>query len=221
MVAVIFHRGRNRQAHYTHGTGRRDRLAAAVAGAVVLFGIDAVAVVRSHGQLLRGVWNFPDDDPHAFRVQVTARQWAWTFRTPGADGQFNTTDDVVTLNRLHAPVGRPVLMQLTSKDVVHSMYLPNFRTKIDAVPGTVTRMWFQARETGLFEIGCTQHCGAWHYKMRGELLVMEQDAYRRWAGRAAEDTALRAAAAAAGPTTATTGGATTATEEGWPWNPVP
>ena len=68
-------------------------------------------------------------------MEVTAQQWAWTFRYPGADGRFNTADDFVTLNELRVPVDRAVYLQLTSKDVVHSFYLPNFRNKIDAIPG--------------------------------------------------------------------------------------
>jgi cytochrome c oxidase subunit II len=196
LVAVLFHRGGARQAQYTHGTRRRDRAVALIAGAVVLFGIDAVAVWRSSQHLRAGFWNMPDADPQVFRVEVTAQQWSWTFRYPGADGQFGTADDVTSLNELRVPVDRPISLQLTSKDVVHAMYLPNFRNKIDAVPGTVTRMWFQARETGQFEIGCAQHCGAWHYKMRGVLIVLAEDAFARWWERA-QDTAARAMAVAA------------------------
>jgi cytochrome c oxidase subunit 2 len=223
MVAVLFHRGRKRQAHYTHGAGARDRLVAAVAAAIVLFGIDAVAVVRTSEQLRMGFWRYPDADPRAVRVQVTGQQWAWSFRYPGADGRFNTDDDILTLNELRVPVGRPAYLQLTSKDVVHSFYLPNFRNKIDVIPGAITRMWFQPQEIGTFEIACAQHCGAWHYKMRGELTVMEDDAFSRWSVRAAVDTALRAGGAnpgASGPQGAEPMPATTAAAalgDGWPW----
>lgn len=233
LVAVLFHRGPGLQAEYTHGTRGRDRLVALVAGAVVLFGIDAVAVWRSSEHLRAGFWSFPDADPRAFRVEVTAQQWSWTFRYPGADGQFGTADDVTSLNELRVPVDRPITLQLTSKDVVHAMYLPNFRNKIDAVPGTVTRMWFQARETGSFEIGCAQHCGAWHYKMRGRLLVLGEDDYTGWWERA-RDTAARARigvdASGAPATTAPVGGAGAPIEpaaagaaalasqpDAWPW----
>ena len=58
---------------------------------------------------------------------------------------------------------------------MHSFYLPNFRTKIDAVPGNTTRLWFEAREPGRFEIGCAQHCGVSHYKMRAELFATGAD----------------------------------------------
>lgn len=209
LVALVFHRGRRKVARYTHGTRRRDRAAAVIAGAVVLFGIDAVALVRSTSALRGGFWRYPDGDPNAFRVEVTAQQWAWNFRYPGGDGVFNTADDIVTLNDLRVPLGRPVYLQITSKDVVHSLYLPNFRTKIDAIPGSVTRMWFEAKETGTFEIACAQHCGAWHYKMRGELTVLEGDALARWMARAVADAALRYVPADA------------EAHDGWAWTPAP
>jgi cytochrome c oxidase subunit II len=219
LIAVLFHRGRNRQAHYTHGHAGRDRMVAVIAGAAVLFGIDAVAVVRSAGQLRSGFWHYPDADPQAVRVEVTAQQWVWTFRYPGGDGRFNTPDDIVTLNELRVPVGRPVVLQLTSKDVVHSLYLPNFRTKIDAIPGATTRMWFEAKETGLFEIGCAQHCGAWHYKMRGELTVMDADAFVGWSRRAAAESALRSQPP--GPGAPTGMGTTASPPDGWTWKLTP
>jgi len=234
-VAIVFHSGRRRQARYTHGTRRRDRLVALVSAAVVLIGIDAVAVVQSSEHLRAGFWKNPDGDPRVFRVEVTAQQWSWTFRYPGADGAFGTADDVTSLNALRVPVDRPISLQLTSKDVVHAMYLPNFRNKIDAIPGNVTRMWFQARETGTFEIGCAQHCGAWHYKMRGQLIVLADGDFARWWDRARE-TAARAAlplnadgagAGAAAATGPVTGGAAPmevpapAAQPGlpdaWPW----
>jgi cytochrome c oxidase subunit 2 len=146
LVAIVLHRGARRTARYTHGTSARERWPAVVAAAVVLFGVDAVAVVKSASALRQGFWSYPDADSNAVRVEVTAQQWAWNFRYPGDDGVFNTADDIVTLNDLRAPVGRPLYLQLTSKDVVHSMYLPNFRTKIDAVPGSVTRMWVDPRQ---------------------------------------------------------------------------
>jgi cytochrome c oxidase subunit II len=213
VVALLFHRGRNRTAHYTHGNRPRDRLPALIAGALVLFGIDAVALVRSTARLREGMWRYPDGDPLATRIEVTAQQWAWTFRYPGADGLFETPDDIVTLNDLRVPIGKPVYVQLTSKDVIHSMYLPNFRTKIDAVPGTITRMWFQPTEVGVYEIGCAQHCGAWHYKMRGELTVLSSEDFARWQVRAAADAALRYQ-----PSDAET---TQSRSDGWPWKPAP
>jgi cytochrome c oxidase subunit 2 len=198
LAAVVFHRGRGKQgkpgareAHYTHGTSWRDRLVAALVGLVVLVGIDLVALVRSADALRTTFWSYPDGDPAAVRVEVLAQQWSWTFRHPGRDGRFNTADDLVTLNELRVPAGRPVYLQLKAKDVVHSFYLPNFRTKVDVVPAAVTRLWFQPRDTGRFEIGCAQHCGAFHYKMRGTLVVEEPADFARWFERASADALLR------------------------------
>ena len=148
VVAVVFHRGPRRQPATPTATERGTGLATLAVGAVVLFGIDAVAVVRSTERLRPGVLALSRRRSSALRVEVTAQQWAWTFRYPGADGRFNTADDIVTLNELRVPVDRAVYLQLTSKDVIHSLYLPNFRNKIDAVPGTVTRMWFQPTSGG-------------------------------------------------------------------------
>ena len=106
--------------------------------------VDAVLAVRALGRLRDALLALPRRRPGALRVEVTARQWAWTFRTAGPDGRFATPDDVVTLGELHVPVGRPIYLKLRSKDVIHSLYLPNFRTKLDAIPGSTTRLWFEA-----------------------------------------------------------------------------
>src|SRR3954468_18699230 len=171
LTAALFHRGRGgrRQALYTHGDSRRHLLLTLGVGLAMLLAVDAVLAARSTRDMRARFWRYPDGDPAALRIEVMARQWSWTFRTAGPDGRFGTPDDVVTLNELHIPAGRPIYLKLRAKDVVHSFYLPNFRTKVDAVPGTTTRLWFQATQLGRFEIGCAQHCGAGHYLMRGEL----------------------------------------------------
>jgi cytochrome c oxidase subunit 2 len=124
------------------------------------------------------------------RIEVQAHQWAWNGRYPGPDGKFNTEDDVVTLNDLRVPVGVPVIVELASVDVIHSMNLPNFRVKRDAVPGDLTRLTFKARTPGEYEIACAQHCGPNHYKMRGVLTVLPMERYRDWL-RVAEADARR------------------------------
>src|SRR5436305_1189284 len=122
LVAVIFHRDRGgrRRAQYTHGDGRAAGLLTACVAAALFFGIDAVALRRSDADLRAAFWRFPEADPAALRVEVTAQQWAWTFRYAGADGRFDTRDDIVTLNELHVPVATPIYLKLRSKDVAHS-----------------------------------------------------------------------------------------------------
>ena len=114
------------------------------------------------------------------RVQIGARQWAWDIRYPGADGQFDTPDDFYTVSELVVPIGRPVVFELGSGDVIHSLYLPNFRIKQDAIPGRVLRGWFQAKKLGRYDIACAQHCGVHHYQMGGEVRVVSDAEFVTW-----------------------------------------
>jgi cytochrome c oxidase subunit II len=193
LTALLFHRARAGRTwgQHTHGNRTRDRVLMFTVALVMFVAIDVTLALRSTRDLEGRFWHYPDADPAALRVEVTARQWAWTFRTAGTDGRFVTPDDVVTLNELDVPVGRPVYLKLRSVDVVHSLYLPSFRTKIDAIPGMITRAWFQATEAGRSEIGCAQHCGVNHYKMRGLLIVRDEADYGDWLARAETDSRLR------------------------------
>ncbi len=207
-ATLIFHRARAGRPHaqHTHGDSLRARLLTFGVGLTLFVAIDVTLAVRASAHLREHFWNYPDADPNALRVEVTARQWAWTFRTAGPDGRFATPDDVVTLNELHAPIGRPVYLKLRSKDVVHSFYVPSFRTKIDAIPGSTTKLWFQVQEAGRYEVGCAQHCGVSHYKMRGWVIATPEDEYRAWLARAETDSRLRYDPAD-----------TAADQEGWAW----
>ncbi len=188
----LFHRQGKAKALYTHGDRKNNYLVTALVGGAVFFGIDMVVLVRSASELNQYFWKYPTAmAPDVVRVEVTAQQWAWNFRYPGADGKFNTPDDIVTLNDLRVPVDKPVHLKIRSKDVIHSFYLPNFRNKIDAIPGNITQLWFQGKEAGKYEIGCAQHCGVSHYKMRGELMVVTPDEFARWSKMAAADSARR------------------------------
>jgi cytochrome c oxidase subunit 2 len=193
LVAIVFHRARARRTrgHHTHGLRVRDGALMFTVALVMFVAVDVTLALRTSRDLETRFWRYPDGDPQALRVEVTARQWAWTFRTAGPDGRFGTADDVVTLNELDIPVGHPIYLKLRSRDVVHSLYLPNFRTKIDAIPGMTTRMWFQATVPGQFEIACAQHCGVNHYKMRGLLYARPEADYRDRLARAETDSRLR------------------------------
>ena len=210
LFALAFYRERSgrTRAHHTHGDRARDKALTFAVALAMFIVIDVTLAARAAGQLHGVFWRYPDADPNALRVEVTARQWSWTFRTAGRDGRFGTSDDVVTLNELDVPVGRPIYLKLRSRDVVHALYLPSFRTKIDAVPGSTTQLWFQAQEPGRFEIACAQHCGVNHYKMRGLLVVRAADDDQAWRTRAETDGRLRGEVA--GSASWETGGA-------WDW----
>jgi cytochrome c oxidase subunit 2 len=189
--SIAMHRDGRHRAHYEHGVGRRHLLFTGVITAVIFLGVDGTLLVDSYLDLDQVIWSFPRAESHPLEVEVWAQQWAWNIRYAGPDGKFGTPDDVVTLNDLHVPVGRAVVVHLKSKDVVHSFFLPNFRVKQDALPGFETRAWFAAKIAGIYEIGCAQHCGVSHYRMRGVLTVESGDAFDAWM-RTRADVARRA-----------------------------
>jgi cytochrome c oxidase subunit 2 len=107
-------------------------------------------------------------------IYVTAKQWMWKFSYP--DGQSSI--GVVTV-----PAGRPVKLLLGSRDVIHSFYVPDFRVKQDAVPGRTTALWFDVKQPGTHQILCAEYCGTGHSVMRGQVVALAADDYRRWLER--------------------------------------
>jgi len=112
----------------------------------------------------------------AMQVDVTARQWSWLFRYP------NGKEDAV----LRVPVGKPVKLVMTSLDVLHCLFIPAFRIKEDCVPGLKTHLWFNAGETGAYDVFCSEYCGLGHAHMRSQVIVMPQADFDGWYGSAEE-----------------------------------
>lgn len=108
---------------------------------------------------------------NAITVYVTAKQWMWKFAYPEGPNSIAT---------LYVPARRPVRLVLTSRDVIHSFYVPDFRVKYDAVPGRYTTLWFEATEPGTYPILCTEYCGTDHSIMRGEVIALSESDYARW-----------------------------------------
>lgn len=183
MVWAALKHNEKHKAEYDHGDSAKQVKFAASLSALIFFVVDGNLWVNSTIDVNKVFWNHEGAEAanDAVRIEINAHQWAWDIRYAGADGKFNTADDVVTLNDVKIPVGRPVLLQLASTDVIHSFYLPNFRLKQDATPGMINRMWFVAKQTGQFDIGCAQHCGTNHYKMKALLTVLPNEEYERWA----------------------------------------
>lgn len=149
------------------------------------------------------VWGkFVSPPAHSAIVEVVGQQWQWSFRLPGEDGRLGTTDarkisidnpfgmneedpygqDDVLIpgNELHIPLDQPVKFLLRSKDVLHNFTVPQFRVKMDLVPGMVTWQWLTPTRTGTFEILCEELCGIGHHTMRGTVVVEEEKDYRIW-----------------------------------------
>jgi cytochrome c oxidase subunit 2 len=173
--------GRSHPASFSGGSRRSIGLLLGSI-AVIALAVDGHLFASTLADMNQVFWNFSEVDrrPDVVRIEVNAHQWAWVARYAGPDGRFETGDDVVTTNDIRVPIGQPVLIQLTSTDVIHSLYLPNLRVKRDAVPGMVNGLWFQAEKLGQYEIACAQHCGPNHYKMRGVLTVLTREAYQEW-----------------------------------------
>jgi cytochrome c oxidase subunit 2 len=190
VFSIRFRARPGHRALYDHGTRRASIMFTTVLAIAVFLSLDMVIVWRSQVSVREYLYNYPSG-PDVVKIEVMPQQWAWNFRYAGPDGIFNTADDVVTLNDMRIPAGHPVMLNLKAKDVIHSFYIPNFRVKHDANPGYVTRMWFQSKETGKFEIACSQMCGWAHYKMRGELTVLNDTDYKAWLTAAEADAARR------------------------------
>jgi len=159
-----------------------------------------VAVLLAPGLL---VWNqFVTVPKNAFNVEVVAYQWGWNYRLPGEDRILGKTDaklvsyenpyglnlndpngkdDIIVQDAdLHLQIDQPVKINLRSLDVIHNFYVPQFRAKMDTLPGIVSYYWFTPTKTGKYEILCAEFCGTGHYAMRGTVLVDEKKDYNDW-----------------------------------------
>ena len=138
----------------------------------------------------------------ATEIEVVGQQWQWAFRLPGKDGRLGTTDPqyitadnllgvspydpngrddvIISDTEIHLPLGKPVKVVLRSIDVVHDFYVPEFRAKMDMVPGMETYFWFTPTKTGTFEILCAGYCGVGHPMMRGTVVVDTESNYQAW-----------------------------------------
>lgn len=149
------------------------------------------------------VWNdyvtVPED---AMVVEAVGQQWQWTYRFPGNDGILGTADGklitpdnpfgvnpndprglddvLIEDSELHLPIGGPIKVALRSKDVLHDFFVPQFRAKMDLVPGLVTYFWFTPTKLGEYEILCAELCGVGHYTMRGTVIIDEDEAFQAW-----------------------------------------
>ena len=164
----------------------------AVAEAVVLiaFAMPVWAKIKNE---------FPQEQ-NPLVVRVVAEQFKWLFHYPGQDGVFGRTGtefyaddnpagldldddagiDDITVRGFHFPVGRPVIARLNAKDAIHSFKIPVMRLTQDVIPGMEIPIWFEAKSTGKFQVGCAQLCGLGHYEMKAELVIESAEDFQRW-----------------------------------------
>lgn len=169
---------------------------------VWLTSITAVGIIALLAPGLLAWTDFVDIPEDAETVEVVGKQWHWQYRFPGEDGQLGATDprfvssdnpfginaddpagqdDVLVFsNILHLPLNQPMNMVMRSMDVLHNFAVPEFRSKMDMVPGTVSSMWLEPTRTGNFEVVCMQLCGMGHHAMRGRVVVQDPDDFQDW-----------------------------------------
>ncbi|MPY91202.1 MAG: cytochrome c oxidase subunit II [Luteitalea sp.] len=114
---------------------------------------------------------------NAVEIYVTGKRWMW--KVQHLTGQKE-------INALHVPVGQPVKLIIQSEDVIHSFFIPAFRTKMDAVPGRITTLWFEATKPGRYHLFCAEYCGTNHSGMTGYIEAMEPNAFQTWLGGSPE-----------------------------------
>jgi cytochrome c oxidase subunit II len=195
-VLFRFRRGASPKASYTGAKGKISKgleVAVAIVEVILLvfYAIPAWA---------KRVKAFPTEN-EALVVRVVAHQFAWEIQYAGPDGKFGRTDpklvtadnllgldrtdpsakdDIVTSNQLNLPVDRPVLVHLSSQDVIHSFALYEMRVKQDVIPGMQIPVWFIPNRIGAYEIACSQLCGLGHFRMRGFVNIQSAADYQKW-----------------------------------------
>jgi cytochrome c oxidase subunit 2 len=195
-VLLRFRKGRHPVADHE---GVKSGISTHLEFAVVL--IEAVLLIGFAVPLwAKRVNQFPEDKD-AMVVHAIGQQFGWNFHLPGPDGQFGrrdiallsnsnqlgldysdpaAKDDIVVSGELHVPVDRPVIIELSSKDVIHNFCLPHMRMAQDAIPGQVIPMWFKPIKKGSYEVVCGQLCGLGHYSMKGMLVVDDPPEFQAW-----------------------------------------
>jgi len=201
-VLIRFRKSRNPVADHE---GVKSGISTHLEFAVVL--IEAVLLIGFAIPLWGKYVNEFPDSKDAILVHAVGQQFNWNFHMPGPDGQFGrrdvslvsnsnplgidpasaeSKDDLVVLGELHVPVNRPVIIETSSKDVIHNFALPHLRSAQDAIPGQIIPLWFTAIKTGSYEIVCGQLCGLGHYAMKGSLVVDTPEDYQAWLKERAE-----------------------------------
>ena len=201
---IRFRASKNPRASYDGAKGRLStvqEIAVIVAELVLLFAfaIPAWAVLKAE----------PPDQNKSVVIRVVGEQFAWNAHYPGPDGVFGkrninlvdaqvnplgvdfsdpySVDDLITVNEIHLPVDKPVIIHLSSKDVIHCFALNAMRVKQDVIPGIDIPVYFTPIKTGSYEISCAQLCGLGHYRMKGKLTIHTPEDYQGWLQQMAQE----------------------------------
>ena len=168
------------KATFTHGSHKLEMFWTAVPAVLLL--VIAFSQMKAWAAI-KFEKNFPTDSPYTVEqpfAEVIAYQFAWLVRYPGPDGSFASNDAVESPFEFVVPEDTSIVFRLESRDVLHSFFVPNFRLKQDAVPGMSIPMWFNAQESGEYDLICAELCGWGHYKMAGKVVVKPKAEFESW-----------------------------------------
>jgi len=190
---IKYRHRKDRKATFLHGHHQAEVIWTATPALILV--IMGILSIRVWGQM-----RLDRPDPlkqKITEIEVLAQQFQWNIRYPGKDGKFGTRDDIGTFDPsgatdpieaqktpevgfIHVPVNQMVRVHLMSRDVLHSFFLPNMRTKMDAVPGLRGELWFTPTQVGRYDLACAELCGPQHYTMKGDLIVHTPEEYDAW-----------------------------------------
>ena len=192
---IIRFRDKGGTAKYSHGN---NVLEAVWTSATALLFIGLVLA----GTRIWAAVHFEEAPPDALRIEVMSKQFAWAFRYAGPDGKFGRTDlkqindqggnpfgidekdpagkDDITSASIKVPAGKPILLIMKSRDVIHNFFVRELRLKQDIVPGMEIPFHFQADQIGVYEVPCSELCGLGHHQMRTTLEVMSEANFEKW-----------------------------------------
>lgn len=193
--AIIKFRDKGGTAKYSHGN---NVLEVVWTSATALLFIGLVLA----GTRIWAAVHFDEAPADALRIEVMSKQFAWAFRYAGPDGKFGRTDlkqindqggnpfgidekdpagkDDITSASIKVPAGKPILLILRSRDVIHNFFVRELRLKQDIVPGMEIPFHFQADQIGVYEVPCSELCGLGHHQMRTTLEVMSPENFEKW-----------------------------------------
>lgn len=199
---IVKFRNDGRRASYSHGNNRLETVWTS-ATALLFLGLVIMGT-----KIWAGV-HFDEAPADSIKIEVMAKQFAWSFRYPGPDGKFGRTDlklindaaqnpmglddkdaaakdDIVSAS-LKVPVGKPIQLIMHSRDVIHNFFVRELRMKQDIVPGMEIPLHFQADQVGIYEVPCSELCGLGHFQMRTTMQVMSQADFDQWMQQQAQN----------------------------------
>src|SRR6266536_5969295 len=163
--------------------GTEKRLGTAVWTGLIISTVGLLALLVTSVAAGRDVGHFASDQPAQLEIEVTGHQWWWEVKYPDA---LMPSHQIVTANEIHIPIHTAVLLRLDTRDVIHSLWIPNLHGKRDLIPGRVNKFWIQADRSGVYRGQCAEFCGMQHAHMSLVVVAEEPAKFAEWKSRQSE-----------------------------------